>query len=69
MVSFDFMRIGARAYIAVAGGIDVPVILGSRSTYGLGAFGGFQGRKLQAGDIVPVGAPQGHGKARQARPG
>ena len=53
------MRLGARAYIAVAGGIDVPVILGSRSTYGLGAFGGFQGRKLQAGDIVPVGTRKG----------
>jgi urea carboxylase len=58
VVSFDFMRVGARAYIAVAGGIDVPVILGSRSTYGLGAFGGFQGRKLQAGDVVPVGLPK-----------
>ena len=58
VVSFDFMRLGARGYVAVAGGIDVPVILGSRSTYGLGAFGGFQGRKLQAGDVVPVGAPK-----------
>jgi biotin-dependent carboxylase-like uncharacterized protein len=55
VVTFDIMRSGARAYIAVAGGIDVPVILGSRSTYGLGAFGGFQGRKLQPGDSVPVG--------------
>ena len=59
VVSFDFMRSGARAYIAVAGGIDVPIILGSRSTYGLGAFGGFQGRKLQAGDVVRIGAPKG----------
>jgi len=58
VVSFDFMRTGARAYIAIAGGIDVPVVLGSRSTYGLGAFGGFQGRKLQTGDIVPVAAPK-----------
>jgi len=32
---------------------------GSRSTYGLGAFGGFQGRKLQVGDIVPVGTRKG----------
>jgi len=58
VVSFDFMRVGARAYIAVAGGIDVPLILGSRSTYGLGAFGGFQGRKLQPGDVIPVGSSQ-----------
>lgn len=62
VVSFDSMRTGARVYIAVAGGIDVPVILGSRSTYGLGAFGGFQGRKLQIGDIVPVGAPKATSK-------
>lgn len=55
VVSFDFMRAGARAYIAVAGGIDVPVVLGSRSTYGLGAFGGFMGRKLASGDLLPVG--------------
>ena len=54
-LSFGFMKSGARAYIAVAGGIAVPVVLGSRSTYGLGAFGGFAGRKLQAGDILPLG--------------
>jgi biotin-dependent carboxylase-like uncharacterized protein len=55
-LSFDFLRKGARAYIAVAGGIDVPVVLGSRSTYALGALGGFKGRKLEAGDELPVGA-------------
>src|ERR1700716_1836132 len=55
-LSFDFLKKGARAYIAVAGGIDVPVVLGSRSTYALGALGGFQGRKLEAGDELPVGA-------------
>jgi biotin-dependent carboxylase-like uncharacterized protein len=65
---FDFMRLGARAYIAVAGGIDVPVILGSRSTYGLGAFGGFQGRKLAAGDRLPVGTPSARAKAGRALP-
>jgi allophanate hydrolase subunit 2 len=42
-------------YIAVAGGIDVPEALGSRSTYGLGALGGFEGRKLEAGDALAVG--------------
>jgi biotin-dependent carboxylase-like uncharacterized protein len=55
-LAFDFLKKGARAYIAVAGGIDVPVVLGSRSTYALGALGGFQGRKLEAGDELPVGA-------------
>src|SRR6266478_6634629 len=55
-LSFDFLKKGARAYIAVTGGIDVPVVLGSRSTYALGALGGFKGRKLEAGDELPVGA-------------
>jgi biotin-dependent carboxylase-like uncharacterized protein len=55
-LSFDFLKKGARAYIAVAGGIDVPVVLGSRSTYALGALGGFQGRKLEAADELPVDA-------------
>lgn len=54
-LAFDFMRTGARLYLAVAGGIDVPQVLGSRSTYGLGAFGGFQGRKLAAGDVLHAG--------------
>ena len=55
-LSFDYMKAGARVYIAVAGGIDVPAVLGSRSTYALGALGGFEGRKLAAGDVVPIGA-------------
>lgn len=54
-LGFDFLKSGARAYIAVAGGIDVPVVLGSRSTYALGALGGYQGRKLQAGDEIAIG--------------
>src|SRR5215472_3442970 len=54
-LSFDFLKKGARAYIAVAGGIDVPMVLGSRSTYALGALGGFKGRKLEAGDELPIG--------------
>ncbi len=54
-LAFGYMKSGARAYIAVGGGIDVPVVLGSRSTYGLGAFGGFKGRKLAVGDVLPIG--------------
>src|SRR5262245_46181054 len=54
-LSFAFLKKGARAYIAVSGGIDVPVVLGSRSTYALGALGGHEGRKLAAGDLLPVG--------------
>lgn len=54
-VSFGFLQAGTRYYVAVRGGIDVPLVLGSRSTYALGALGGYQGRKLAAGDEVPVG--------------
>jgi biotin-dependent carboxylase-like uncharacterized protein len=55
-LSFDFLKKGARAYIAIGGGIDVPVVLGSRSTYVLGALGGHEGRTLQAGDRLKLGA-------------
>lgn len=58
VLSFDYLKRGARAYIAVAGGIDVPLVLGSRSTYTLGALGGFEGRPLRPGDKLPVGAPK-----------
>ena len=55
VLSFDFLRSGARSYIAVAGGIDVPLVLGSRSTYPLTGIGGYKGRKLKAGDELPIG--------------
>ncbi len=55
VLSFAFLKKGARAYVAISGGIDVPVVLGSRSTYTLGALGGFEGRKLAAGDVLPLG--------------
>ena len=63
-LSFGFLKAGARAYIAVSGGIDVPVVLGSRSTYPLGALGGFEGRALKAGDRLEIGSG-----ARRAKPG
>lgn len=44
-------RRGCRGYLAVAGGIDVPEVLGSRSTYLRGGFGGFEGRALRDGDV------------------
>ncbi len=46
---------GARIYVAVRGGLDVPEYLGSRSTFIAGAFGGFDGRPLQAGDRIGIG--------------
>ena len=59
-LSFGILQAGARIYVGVAGGIDVPLVLGSRSLYALGAFGGYEGRPLQAGDLLPVGS--GHGR-------
>lgn len=58
-LTFDFLKSGARIYIAVAGGIDVPLALGSRSTYPIGALGGYKGRPLASGDELPVGAANG----------
>lgn len=48
---------GARSYLAVAGGIDVPPYLGSRATYVRGAQGGLDGRALRAGDVLRLAAP------------
>jgi biotin-dependent carboxylase-like uncharacterized protein len=53
--------IGARCYVAVAGGIDVPEVLGSLSTHVEAGFGGFQGRTLRKGDVLPIGASAGLG--------
>ncbi len=46
---------GARAYLAVRGGIDVPEYLGSRATFTLGQFGGHAGRTLRVGDTLHLG--------------
>ncbi|MEM2103107.1 MAG: biotin-dependent carboxyltransferase family protein [Candidatus Bathyarchaeia archaeon] len=45
-------RYGCRAYLAVRGGIDVPMVLGSRSTYVRGGYGGIEGRILKSGDLI-----------------
>lgn len=55
VLSFGFLKAGARIYIAVSGGIDVPEALGSRSTYPIGALGGFNGRPIAKGDELPIG--------------
>jgi antagonist of KipI len=48
---------GCRGYIGIAGGIDVPPVLGSRSTYVRASLGGMNGRALRRGDHVPIGTP------------
>ena len=57
MLSFGGPLDGLRAYLAVAGGIDVPPVMGSRSTDLKSGFGGLEGRALQPGDSLPVGQP------------
>lgn len=54
---FGPCRAGLRGWLAVAGGIDVPLALGSRSTYRRAGIGGFHGRRLQAGDVLQLGEP------------
>jgi antagonist of KipI len=56
-VSFGAVRAGARAWLAIAGGIDVPLLLGSRSTSRRFGMGGLKGRVLIAGDQLEFGAP------------
>jgi antagonist of KipI len=46
---------GARSYLAIQGGIDVPIVMGSVSTDVRGQFGGFEGRRLKSGDVLKVG--------------
>ncbi|MDD4599910.1 KipI antagonist [bioreactor metagenome] len=55
ILSFAGLESGCRAYIAIAGGIEVPVVMGSRATYLRGKLGGFQGRQLRKGDCLEVG--------------
>lgn len=50
---------GMREYLCLAGGVDVPEVLGSRSTYLRGKFGGFGGRALRRGDALHTGQPSG----------
>ncbi len=54
------LRHGCRGYLAIAGGIEVPPVLGSRGTFVRGGFGGLAGRTLRAGDRLPVPMVQRH---------
>lgn len=49
---------GYRVYVAVAGGIAVPKVMGSRATFEVGSLGGKDGGKLHPGDILPIGTDQ-----------
>lgn len=58
-LSINRPAVGARMYLCVQGGIEVPVILGSRSTQLRGGFGGLKGRFLECGDVLETGDGRG----------
>ena len=57
VVAFSAPKGGARPYFCVSGGIDAPLVMGSRATYTRGKFGGYKGRALKAGDVLVTGEP------------
>lgn len=52
ILTFKGVRAGCRAYLAIGGGIAVPKIMGSKSTFLSGKFGGLEGRALKKGDVL-----------------
>ncbi len=64
---FGAKRTGARAYVSVDGGIDVPLVLGSRATHLPARMGGWAGRALCRGDRLPLGPARLGGEARVGR--
>lgn len=54
ILAFGTPEAGCRSYLTVSGGIEVPKILGSYATYVRAGFGGFKGRALKDGDVIPV---------------
>lgn len=55
ILTFSSAKHGCRAYLAVAGGFDVPEVMDSKSTYLRAGIGGFNGRALKNGDILSIG--------------
>ncbi|MFS0785065.1 biotin-dependent carboxyltransferase family protein [Shouchella sp. 1P09AA] len=57
VLTFKAKKAGMRTYLAIAGGIDVPVVMNSRSTYMRAEIGGYEGRNLRKGDCLAIGQP------------
>lgn len=66
-VGFRAPSDGVRAWLAVDGGVDVPVVMGSRATDLKGGFGGHEGRALREGDVLPLGHPRHPAPDKPAR--
>lgn len=58
VLRFTGPKTGCRAFIAFAGGLDIPVVMGSRSTYMKAKIGGLEGRKLAKDDVIGFRAPR-----------
>lgn len=58
VLRFTAPKAGCRAFIAFAGGLDIPLVMGSRSTYMKAKIGGLQGRRLETGDVIAFRAPR-----------
>ena len=67
VLRFTGPKCGCRAFIAVAGGLDIPQVMGSRSTYMKAKIGGFHGRKLEKEDVLGLRAPGMEPKALATR--
>ncbi len=57
VLSFKFAKKGVRTYLCISGGIQVPKVMDSRSTFTTCELGGHRGRKLIAGDLLEIGEP------------
>jgi len=67
VLRFAERRAGARAYVAVDGGIDVPAVLGSRATHVVSALGGLHGRALKRGDRIALGSQRQRASSLRGR--
>ena len=68
VLSLGPAKFGARTYIAFDGGIDTPVVLGSRATFHMAGVGGVGGYALKAGQTIPLGAAPAPASLRQVKP-
>ena len=59
VLELNYAETGCRSYVAISGGVQVPEVMGSKSTYLRGGFGGHLGRPLQKGDVLGFGLGQG----------
>lgn len=66
LLHFVGQESGCRMYIAFAGGVDVPLVMGSRSTFLRAGIGGHEGRALRKGDVLPLGTAARGGNTQDA---